>query len=104
MFVLGIESTCDETGCAIVRSGDEILSNVVASQHDIHSNYGGVFPELASRRHADVMIPVIDEALREAKLTLQDIDLIAVAHGPGLMGALLVGVNATRSRTLQNLV
>ena len=97
MLVLGIESTCDETGCAIVKSGNEILSNVVASQHDIHSKYGGVFPELASRRHADVMIPVIDEAINKAKLSLNDIDLIAVAHGPGLMGALLIGLNTAKT-------
>lgn len=97
MLVLGVESTCDETGCAIVRDGKEILSNVFASQHDIHSQFGGVFPELASRRHVDAIIPVLDEALEKASVSLQDIDLIAVAHGPGLMGAILVGLNAAKS-------
>ncbi|NGX42908.1 MAG: tRNA N6-adenosine threonylcarbamoyltransferase [Chlamydiae bacterium] len=97
MLVLGIESTCDETGCAIVRDGKEILSNVVASQHDIHAKYGGVFPELASRRHTEVMIPVIDSALNKAGISLNHVDLIAVAHGPGLLGALLVGLNAAKT-------
>lgn len=97
MLVLGVESTCDETGCAVVRDGKEILSNVFASQHDIHSRFGGVFPELASRRHVDTIIPILDEALEKASVTLYDIDLIAVAHGPGLMGALLVGLNAAKT-------
>lgn len=100
MFVLGIESTCDETACSVVENGTLILSNVVTSQHDIHSQYGGVFPELASRRHAETMIPVINQALMDASLTLDDIDLIAVANGPGLMGSLLVGVNAAKSLSL----
>lgn len=100
MLVLGIESTCDETGAAVVREGKEILSNVVASQHEIHSKYGGVFPELASRRHVEAMVPVIDEALSKAKVTLKEIDLIAVAHGPGLMGALLMGLNAAKTFAL----
>lgn len=100
MLVLGIESTCDETACAIVKEGKQILSNVVASQHDIHAKYGGVFPELASRRHVDVMIPVTDQAIQKAGITLSDIDLIAVAHGPGLMGAILIGLNAAKSLAL----
>ncbi len=100
MFVLGIESTCDETACSVVKNGKAILSNIVASQHDIHSKYGGVFPELASRRHAETMIPVLDQALAEAQITLDDVDLIAVANGPGLMGSLLVGVNAAKSLAL----
>ncbi len=88
MLVLGIESTCDETACAVVRDGREILSNVVTSQIDLHEQFGGVVPELACRRHIDVIIPVIDEALKTANVELSDIDLIAVAHGPGLIGAL----------------
>ncbi|MDP1834762.1 MAG: tRNA (adenosine(37)-N6)-threonylcarbamoyltransferase complex transferase subunit TsaD [Chlamydiales bacterium] len=100
MIVLGIESTCDETGCAIVRDGREILSNIVASQIDLHDTYGGVVPELACRRHVDVIIPVIDRALSEANLTLQDVDLIAVAHGPGLVGALLIGLNTAKALSL----
>jgi tRNA N6-adenosine threonylcarbamoyltransferase len=97
MLVLGIESTCDETGCAIVRDGKEILSNVVTSQIDLHQTYGGVIPELACRRHVDVMLPVIKQALKEAEVTLMDIDLIAVAHAPGLIGALLIGLHAAKA-------
>ncbi len=100
MLVLGIESTCDETGCAIVRNGVEILSNVVTSQIDLHQEFGGVVPELACRRHLDVMIPVIRQALNEAKVTWSDIDLIAVAHAPGLIGALLIGLHAAKSLSL----
>jgi len=100
MLVLGIESTCDETACAIVEDGKNILSNVVSSQIDLHSEYGGVVPELACRRHVDVLIPIIQEALQIAKKTLHDIDLFAVAHGPGLVGALLIGLNATKSLSL----
>jgi tRNA N6-adenosine threonylcarbamoyltransferase len=97
MLVLGIESSCDETACAVVRSGKEILSNVVASQIDLHHEYGGVVPELACRRHIDLIMPVIDQALTEAKVALQAIDLIAVARGPGLIGALLIGLNAAKA-------
>ena len=97
MLVLGIESTCDETACAIVRDGREILSSVISSQIDLHNAYGGVVPELACRRHVDVMIPIIDQALREAQCTLQEIDLFAVANGPGLIGALLIGINAAKT-------
>lgn len=96
MLTIGIESTCDETACAIVKDGKEILSNVVSSQIDLHAEYGGVVPELACRRHVDVMIPVIKEALKQANISLQEIDLIAVAHGPGLIGALLIGLNAAK--------
>ncbi|MBN4067039.1 tRNA (adenosine(37)-N6)-threonylcarbamoyltransferase complex transferase subunit TsaD [Simkania negevensis] len=97
MNVLGIETTCDETACAIVRDGTAILSNAVTSQIDLHNEYGGVVPELACRRHIDVIIPVIDEALKEAKLSLAEIDLIAVAYGPGLIGALIIGVTAAKA-------
>ena len=97
MIVMGIESTCDETACAIVRHGKEILANVVSSQIDLQSQFGGVVPELACRRHVDVIIPVIDEALKTAQLKLEDIDLFAVAHGPGLIGALLIGLNAAKT-------
>jgi N6-L-threonylcarbamoyladenine synthase len=100
MLVLGIESTCDETACAIVKDGKEILSNIVASQEKIHEQFGGVFPEVAARRHADVIISIIHKALSEAKTTLEDIDLIAVAHGPGLIGAILIGLNAAKSLAL----
>ncbi len=97
MIVLGVESSCDETACAVVKDGKEILSNVFASQHDIHSRFGGVFPELASRRHMDAMIPVLEESLRQANTTLDQIDLIAAAYGPGLMGSLLVGLNTAKA-------
>ncbi len=97
MRVLGIESTCDETACAIVENGRIILSNVVSSQIDLHQLYGGVFPELACRRHIDTMIPIVDSALKEAGLTPGDIDLIAVAKGPGLIGALLIGLNVAKA-------
>jgi N6-L-threonylcarbamoyladenine synthase len=100
MLILGIESTCDETACALVRDGKEILSSVISSQIDLHDTFGGVVPELACRRHVDVMIPVIDQALKEAHLTLDEIDAIAVAQGPGLIGALLIGLNAAKSLAL----
>lgn len=100
MIVLGIESTCDETGAAIVKDGRTILSNVLASSADIHEKYGGVFPELACRRHIDAIIPVIDEAMEKAKVTPEEIDLIAVAKGPGLVGALLIGMNAAKGLSI----
>lgn len=100
MLVLGIESTCDETACAVVQDGRFILSNVVASQIDLHREYGGVVPELACRRHIDLMMPVIDQALIQAQLSLEAIDLIAVAHGPGLIGALLIGLSTAKALSL----
>ena len=96
MLVLGIESTCDETACAVVRDGETILFNIVASQIDLHQEYGGVVPELACRRHIDLIMTVIDKALAHAHLELTDIDLIAVANGPGLIGALLIGLCTAR--------
>lgn len=100
MLVLGIESTCDETAIAIVRDGKEILSNLVASQTDVHTPYGGVYPELACRRHFDCLIPLLDQALKEAGVTPDQIDLIAVAHGPGLVGALLLGLHSAKALSL----
>lgn len=94
MYVLGIESTCDETACAVVQDGKKILSNVVSSQIDLHKEYGGVVPELACRRHVDVMLPVIQEALTLSGVS--QVDLIAVAKGPGLIGALLLGMHAAK--------
>jgi len=102
MLVLGIESTCDETACAVVKEGKEILSNVISSQIDIHKEYGGVVPELACRRHVDLIIPVLKQALEDAQVTLEEIDLIAVAHGPGLIGALLIGLNTAKALALAN--
>lgn len=100
MLVLGIESTCDETACAVVRDGQSILSNIVTSQIDLHQEYGGVVPELACRRHIDLILPIIDQALFKAQLYLDDIDLIAVAYGPGLIGALLIGLNTAKALAL----
>lgn len=97
MIVLGIESTCDEMGCALVRDGKKILSNVLLSQIDLHQQYGGVFPELASRRHLEDLIPTIEKAISEAGVSSDDIDLIAVAKGPGLIGSLLIGMNAAKA-------
>lgn len=91
-LILGIESSCDETAAAVVAGGARVLSNVVASQIDIHRKYGGVVPELASREHLRRIVPVVREAAEQAKLKLQDVDAIAVTSGPGLIGALLVGV------------
>jgi len=95
LLALGIETTCDETAAAVVRDGREILSNVIFSQ-EIHTQWGGVVPELASRGHAERIDWVIERALDEAKLSIDQIDLICVAKGPGLMGALLVGLNAAK--------
>ena len=91
-LILGIESSCDETAAAVVADGRRILSNIVASQNDIHRKYGGVVPELASREHLRQIVPVVREALEQAHIALRDVDAVAVTQGPGLVGALLVGV------------
>src|SRR5947209_9939318 len=90
--ILGIESSCDETAAAVVADGHDILSNIVASQVDVHSKYGGVVPELASREHLRQIVPVVREALAQAGMKLGDVDAIGVTQGPGLVGALLVGI------------
>jgi N6-L-threonylcarbamoyladenine synthase len=95
--ILGIESSCDETGAAVVRSGQEILSNIVASQIATHQPYGGVVPELASREHLRAIVPVVRQALAEAKQTYESIDAIAVTQGPGLAGSLLVGISFAKA-------
>ncbi len=95
--ILGIESSCDETGAAVVRSGQQILSNVVASQIATHQPYGGVVPELASREHLRVIVPVVRQALAEAGQTYSSVDAIAVTQGPGLAGALLVGISFAKA-------
>lgn len=97
ILILGIESSCDETAASVVRNGREILSNVISSQIELHKVYGGVVPEIASRKHIEKINQVIEEALEEAKTELQDIDAIAVTYGPGLVGALLVGVAAAKA-------
>lgn len=96
ILTLGIESSCDETAAAVVADGRVILSEVIASQADFHSRYGGVVPEIASRMHVDAIIPCISQALSEAGVNLTDIDAICVTKGPGLVGALLVGVSAAK--------
>jgi N6-L-threonylcarbamoyladenine synthase len=95
--ILGIESSCDETGAAVVRAGSEILSNVVASQIATHQPYGGVVPELASREHLRAIVPVVRQALADAKHTYESVDAIAVTQGPGLAGALLVGISFAKA-------
>ena len=100
MIVLGIESTCDETGISLVEDGKRILSNVVASSADLHERFGGVFPELACRRHSEALLPVLDEALKLAQINPEQIDLIAAAKGPGLIGALLIVMNAAKGLSI----
>jgi len=94
--VLGIETSCDETAAAVVQEGRTVLSDVVATQVDLHARYGGVVPEIASRLHVESIVPVIDRSLSDAGLALADLDGIAVTRGPGLVGALLVGVSAAK--------
>ncbi len=96
-MILGLETSCDETAAALVTEDGAIRANVVASQADLHARYGGVVPEVASRRHLELVAPVLDEALREAGATLADVDRVAVTRGPGLIGALLVGVSAAKA-------
>ncbi|MCH5211971.1 MAG: tRNA (adenosine(37)-N6)-threonylcarbamoyltransferase complex transferase subunit TsaD [Oscillospiraceae bacterium] len=97
ILILGIESSCDETAAAVVKNGREVLSNVINSQIDIHKQYGGVVPEIASRCHIEAVNTVVDEALEQAGVTFNDIDAIAVTYGPGLVGALLVGVSTAKA-------
>jgi N6-L-threonylcarbamoyladenine synthase len=97
ILVLGIESSCDETAAAVVKNGRQVLSNIISSQIVIHRQYGGVVPEIASRKHIEHILPVIDEALKQSHTTLADIDAVAVTYGPGLVGALLVGLSAAKA-------
>jgi N6-L-threonylcarbamoyladenine synthase len=99
MIILGIESSCDETAAAVVRDGRELLSNVIASQIDEHSKFGGVVPEIASRMHIEAIVPVILQALEDAGMKLSDIQGIAVTRGPGLVGSLLVGISVAKALT-----
>ncbi len=94
--ILAIETSCDETAAAVVENGQRVLSNVVASQTELHAQYGGVFPEVASRKHIEVIYAVIEKAMNEARTGYDDIDAVAVTRGPGLVGSLLVGVNAAK--------
>ncbi len=102
MIILSVESSCDETSVSINRDGKDILSNVVLSQIDIHEQYGGVVPEIASREHIKGITMVFEEALEQAKITKDEIDLVAVTKGPGLIGSLLIGVNAAKAFAFAN--
>ncbi|MBP6472136.1 MAG: tRNA (adenosine(37)-N6)-threonylcarbamoyltransferase complex transferase subunit TsaD [Chloroflexi bacterium] len=98
--ILAIETSCDETAAAVIENGTTILSNVIASQIDLHAQYGGVFPEVASRRHIEVIHPVVMQAMNEAHMGFDDLDCLAVTQGPGLVGSLLVGVNMAKGIAL----
>ena len=98
--ILAIETSCDETSAAVVEDGRTILSNIIASQVDLHAKFGGVFPEVASRQHVEMIHAVVQQALEEAHMGLEDIDCIAVTRGPGLVGSLLVGVNMAKGLAL----
>jgi len=99
-LILAIETSCDETSAAVIAGGQEILSNIVASQVDLHRKFGGVVPEIASRKHLELINPIIDEALDEAKVSLDELAAIAVTWGPGLVGALLIGVSTAKALAL----
>jgi len=96
ILILGIESSCDETSASVVKNGREILSNIISSQISLHRKYGGVVPEIASRKHVELIMPVINQAVEEAGVDLNDLDAIGVTYGPGLVGALLVGLSAAK--------
>ena len=100
MNILSVESSCDETAVAIVRDGREILTDCIASQVEIHKLYGGVVPEIASRKHIEAIYALADQALETAQLTRKDIDAVAVTYAPGLIGAVLVGVNFAKAAAL----
>jgi len=100
LHILGIETSCDETAASVIKDGRWILSNVVATQMDLHAQYGGVFPEMASRQHILSIAPVVRQAMGEAEVTWDDLDAVAVVHGPGLPGSLLVGVNVAKGLAL----
>ena len=100
MNILGIETSCDETAVAVVEDGQYIRSNIVASQAELHAQYGGIVPEVASRQHLTTIVPVIQQALQKSSLSLGELDGIAVTNGPGLAGSLLIGVNAAKGLAL----
>ncbi len=102
MIVLSVESSCDETSVSIIKDANNILSNVVLSQIDVHKQYGGVVPEIASREHIKGITMVFEEALQKANITKKDIDLVAVTKGPGLIGSLLIGINAAKAFAFAN--
>lgn len=102
MIILGIESSCDETSIAVIQDGKTILSNYISSQIDIHKEYGGVVPEIASRQHIKNIAAILEESLTEAKISLQEVDYIAVTYAPGLIGALLVGISFAKALAYAN--
>ncbi|MDR7856855.1 tRNA (adenosine(37)-N6)-threonylcarbamoyltransferase complex transferase subunit TsaD [Tissierella sp.] len=97
MLTLAIETSCDETSCAVIKDGREVLSNIISSQIEIHRKFGGVVPEIASRKHIESINPIIQEALDEANVAFKDIDLVGVTQGPGLVGALLIGISTAKA-------
>lgn len=96
ILILGIETSCDETSIAVVKNGREVLSNIISSQIELHKEYGGVVPELASRKHIETIIPLIEKSLRKSKVQLDELDAVAVTYGPGLVGALLTGLSTAK--------
>src|SRR6478672_4998369 len=96
-MILGIETSCDETAAALVTEEGEVRSSVVSSQAELHARYGGVVPEIASRRHLELIAPVVREALQRSRVSFDDLDRIAVTQGPGLVGALLVGISTAKA-------
>ena len=97
IYILGIESSCDETSCSIVKNGCEEIATVISSQIDIHKNFGGVVPEIASRQHVKNITMVIEDCLQQANMKIEDVDAIAVTYGPGLIGSLLIGLEAAKT-------
>jgi len=97
MLILGIDTSCDDTSASVVEDGRKIISNIVSSQSEIHSRYGGIVPELASRRHIEMIMPVVDEAIKQAGISLQDLSAVAVCNGPGLIGSLLIGCSFAKA-------
>lgn len=97
MLILGIDTSCDDTSASVVQDGRTIISNIISNQSDIHAKYGGIVPELASRRHIEMIMPVVDEALKQAGIGLSDLTAVAVCHGPGLIGSLLVGCSFAKA-------
>ena len=97
IYILGIESSCDETSCSIVLNGTKEIATTISSQIDIHKEYGGVVPEIASREHVKNITIIIEECLEKAKMDIKDIDAIAITYGPGLIGSLLIGLEAAKT-------
>ena len=97
IITLAIETSCDETSCAVLKNGREVLSNIISSQIEIHRKFGGVVPEVASRKHIENINIIIEKALKEANVDFKDIDIVGVTRGPGLVGALLVGISSAKA-------